>query len=69
MRQYLPAYIQRHEIIHCVGAAQVTLVSGSSGSGKTTQIPQVMLDMTFFAGKRIVCVSKSALLANATSHK
>ena len=37
-RQTLPIYQYREEILEAIGQSQVTLVSGETGSGKTTQV-------------------------------
>ena len=37
-RQTLPIYQYREEILEAIGRSQVTLVSGETGSGKTTQV-------------------------------
>ena len=37
-RQNLPIYQYREEILQAIEGNQVTLVSGETGSGKTTQV-------------------------------
>ncbi|KAL8767015.1 MAG: hypothetical protein Q9209_006369 [Squamulea sp. 1 TL-2023] len=43
-RQTLPAWKQREAIIHAVNQNQVTIISGETGSGKSTQAVQFILD-------------------------
>ncbi|KAJ9613469.1 putative ATP-dependent RNA helicase ucp12 [Cladophialophora chaetospira] len=44
VRQKLPAWSKREEIVKVVSSAQVTLVTGETGSGKSTQAIQFILD-------------------------
>ncbi|RAO70768.1 uncharacterized protein BHQ10_006780 [Talaromyces amestolkiae] len=43
-RQSLPAWAMQEAIIHCVNSYQVTIISGETGSGKSTQSVQFVLD-------------------------
>ncbi|KAL8946209.1 MAG: hypothetical protein Q9222_007366 [Ikaeria aurantiellina] len=43
-RQTLPAWKQRDAIVHAVKRNQVTIISGETGSGKSTQAVQFILD-------------------------
>lgn len=43
-RSRLPAFERRSEIVSTIGNRRVTVVSGATGSGKTTQVPQLVLD-------------------------
>ncbi len=43
-RKKLPAYTMKDEICEVVRSNQVTIISGATGCGKTTQIPQILLD-------------------------
>ena len=43
-RQYLPAWSVREEIVDTVNNHQVTIISGETGSGKSTQSVQFVLD-------------------------
>eukprot|EP00178_Gracilaria_changii_P017569 TRINITY_DN500_c0_g1_i2.p1 TRINITY_DN500_c0_g1~~TRINITY_DN500_c0_g1_i2.p1 ORF type:complete len:1343 (-),score=190.46 TRINITY_DN500_c0_g1_i2:4236-8264(-) len=43
-RQLLPAYNSRSEILSAVKKHQVVVISGATGSGKTTQVPQFILE-------------------------
>ena len=43
-RQRLPAWTKQHEIVTVVNSTQVTLITGETGSGKSTQAIQFILD-------------------------
>ncbi|QGA14617.1 hypothetical protein EYB26_002273 [Talaromyces marneffei] len=43
-RQSLPAWAMQEAIIQCVNSYQVTIISGETGSGKSTQSVQFILD-------------------------
>ena len=46
-RKKLPIWSQKKDIIQKVLQNQVTIVTGETGSGKTTQVPQFILDNSF----------------------
>src|SRR3970282_1013976 len=41
----LPVSERREEIARAIAANQVTIVCGETGSGKTTQLPKILLEM------------------------
>ncbi len=41
----LPILARRDEIVEAIGRHQVVVICGETGSGKTTQLPQIMLSM------------------------
>ncbi|CAK0807195.1 unnamed protein product, partial [Prorocentrum cordatum] len=43
-RQKLPAWAAREDFLRLVHSNQVTILVGSPGSGKSTQVPQILLD-------------------------
>ncbi|XP_068622480.1 3'-5' RNA helicase YTHDC2-like [Battus philenor] len=43
-REKLPVYEQRQDLINAITHNQVIIVSGATGCGKTTQLPQLVLD-------------------------
>jgi HrpA-like RNA helicase len=45
----------RAEILDAVGGAQVVLVVADTGSGKSTQVPQFLLDAELEAGRGTEC--------------
>lgn len=54
-RKRLPAYKQRQEIIDLVNSNQIIVLSGETGCGKTTQVPQFILDDYIEKGKGSLC--------------
>ena len=54
-RKKLPAYKQRRELIEIVRSNQVVVVSGETGCGKTTQVPQFILEDALESGKGSKC--------------
>ncbi|CAM9318465.1 unnamed protein product [Ascophyllum nodosum] len=50
-RSKLPAFEMRDHIVSTVKSSQVVVVSGETGCGKTTQVPQLVLDTMIEAGQ------------------
>ena len=50
-RQTLPCYKKREEILKCVKNHQVVVISGETGCGKTTQVPQYILEEAGLQGR------------------
>lgn len=50
-RQELPISFMREEILDAIEASPVTLISGSTGCGKTTQLPQMLLERAISRGE------------------
>ncbi|MFH4976105.1 hypothetical protein AB6A40_002814 [Gnathostoma spinigerum] len=44
IRRQLPAYELKNEILHAINTHKVTLITGGTGCGKTTQVPQFLLE-------------------------
>lgn len=44
VRRNLPAWEKRHEILELLQSNQVVVISGETGCGKSTQVPQFLLD-------------------------
>ena len=65
-RNKLPTYGMREEILGLIKANNVIVLSGETGCGKTTQIPQYLLeDSSTFGGRRakIVCTQPRRISA------
>ncbi|XP_001356858.2 ATP-dependent DNA/RNA helicase DHX36 [Drosophila pseudoobscura] len=66
-RQQLPAMKHAEEIIRAVQQNQVILIVGSTGCGKTTQVPQLLLDHSIVKGCasdcRIICTQPRRISA------
>lgn len=54
-RKQLPAYTMRQQIVELIEGNQVVVISGETGSGKTTQVPQFILDSYIESGKGSLC--------------
>lgn len=51
----LPAYQFKQQVLDVVRASQVSIVSGETGCGKTTQVPQFILDDEIMRGRGATC--------------
>lgn len=54
-REKLPSYTMKEEIIKVINANRVTVISGETGCGKTTQVTQFILDDYIMRGKGSKC--------------
>lgn len=54
-RRRLPAFGKRKEILAMIDQHQVLLISGETGCGKTTQVPQFILDDAIMSNKGSAC--------------
>ncbi|XP_057177006.1 3'-5' RNA helicase YTHDC2 [Triplophysa rosa] len=70
-RRALPVYDRQEEIVQTIKGNQVVLVLGETGSGKTTQIPQFLLDDSSRNGIpcRIFCTQPRRLATIAVAER
>ncbi|KAF9623472.1 hypothetical protein IFM89_003056 [Coptis chinensis] len=54
-RRGLPAYNEKDALLKAVSQNQVVVVSGETGCGKTTQLPQYILESEIEAGRGALC--------------
>ncbi|XP_062607434.1 LOW QUALITY PROTEIN: ATP-dependent DNA/RNA helicase DHX36-like [Saccostrea cucullata] len=54
-RQRLPAYKQQKEVVELINSNQIIVLSGETGCGKTTQVPQFILDHFIERGMGSMC--------------
>ena len=55
VRQKLPAYQMKDDIIRTICNNQVTIIAGATGCGKTTQVPALLLDYFIENGRGSLC--------------
>ena len=70
-RQNLPIFAFRDEILHKIKNNRILLISGSTGSGKTTQIPQMILENANLENQpcRILCTQPRRISAIASGDR
>ncbi|XP_017315800.1 3'-5' RNA helicase YTHDC2 isoform X2 [Ictalurus punctatus] len=70
-RRTLPVYERQEEIVATIEENQVVLIVGETGSGKTTQIPQFLMDDCSQKGNpcRIFCTQPRRLAAIAVAER
>ncbi|KAJ1522358.1 hypothetical protein ONE63_002650 [Megalurothrips usitatus] len=70
-RQSLPIWKMQHDIVDIISQKQTVLIAGETGSGKTTQVPQFILEHCERAGKpcRIVCTEPRRISAVSVSER
>lgn len=70
-RQTLPIYSFREQILQSIDANRIVLIHGSTGSGKTTQIPQYILENAFENNTpcRILCTQPRRISTIASSDR
>jgi len=60
-RMSLPVWSSRKQILELVEKNRIVIIQGETGSGKTTQIPQFLLDAGYYGG--IVCTQPRRVAA------
>ncbi|CAM6128719.1 unnamed protein product [Calypogeia fissa] len=55
VRSKLPAFQQKDSLLSTVNSHQVTIVAGQTGCGKSTQVPQYVLEDYIEKGKGAIC--------------
>lgn len=54
-REQLPVKKFEEEIMHVINANPVVIIRGATGCGKTTQVPQYILDQNIKGGRASEC--------------
>ncbi|XP_015520709.1 3'-5' RNA helicase YTHDC2 [Neodiprion pinetum] len=70
-RECLPVYNMREEIMQVLPSSQVIIIAGETGSGKTTQVPQFILDYCQQRNQtcRIICTQPRRLSAVSVAER
>ena len=69
-RQNLPIFAYKEEIIQAVREYQILIMIGETGSGKTTQLPQYLLESGIVAsGKKIGCTQPRRVAAMSVARR
>ncbi|NXG29790.1 DHX36 helicase, partial [Dromaius novaehollandiae] len=72
-REKLPSYGMRKELVNLINNNRVTVISGETGCGKTTQVTQFILDDYIERGKgstcRIVCTQPRRISAISVAER
>ncbi|KAL1420950.1 hypothetical protein MTO96_004318 [Rhipicephalus appendiculatus] len=70
-RQRLPIWQSRQKLLTTIAQNQVTIIIGETGCGKTTQVPQYLLEQHCSLGNpcRIVCTEPRRLAAVAVAER
>ncbi|KAH8040330.1 hypothetical protein HPB51_010110 [Rhipicephalus microplus] len=70
-RQRLPIWQSRQKLLTTIAQNQVTIITGETGCGKTTQVPQYLLEEYCSLGNpcRIVCTEPRRLAAVAVAER
>ena len=63
----LPIAAKREEIARAITAHQVVIVAGETGSGKTTQLPKICLDLKRGAAGMIGCTQPRRIAARTVA--
>ncbi|RUS82845.1 hypothetical protein EGW08_009367, partial [Elysia chlorotica] len=72
-RKKLPSYTMREKIVATIDGSQVLVISGETGCGKTTQVPQFILDSYIDRGIgsqcRIICTQPRRISAISVAER
>ena len=62
-RKKLPVWEQRQEFFDCIKKNQTIVLVGETGSGKTTQIPSMILEAGYARGKKMIACTQPRRVA------
>lgn len=72
-RKSLPAYKEKERLLAAIARNQVIVISGETGCGKTTQLPQFVLESEIESGRgafcNIICTQPRRISAMAVSER
>lgn len=62
-RQQLPIFKYRNQILYALETNRVVVIIGETGSGKSTQLPQYLLESGWTDSKHTICVTEPRRIA------
>jgi len=62
-RQQLPIFKNRNHILYALETNRVVIVVGETGSGKSTQLPQYLMESGWTNSKQMICISEPRRIA------
>eukprot|EP00808_Paulinella_micropora_P018763 g35533.t1 len=68
-REYLPIFTCKQELLRVIRDSQVVVVVGETGSGKTTQMTQYLLEEGFSEGLQIGCTQPRRVAAMSVARR
>ena len=68
-RKKLPVHKQKSEFLDVLAASQTLVLVGETGSGKTTQIPQFLVDDGYTSTKMVVCTQPRRVAAMSVAKR
>eukprot|EP00727_Mastigamoeba_balamuthi_P004392 m51a1_g13951 putative atp-dependent rna (870) ;mRNA; r:914209-919333 len=69
LEHHLPALGKRTELEDVLRTSQAVVVRGSTGSGKSTQLPAYIADMEGYEGRRVICTQPREVAARALADR
>lgn len=69
LNRQLPFYEKRHELKQVISQNQVVIVCGETGSGKTTQLPQICIDLGLADKGKIAHTQPRRLAARSVTNR
>ena len=65
-RQRLPVFQYRNHILYALEMYQTVIISGSTGSGKSTQVPQYLYESGWTNESKVICITQPRRIAVTT---
>lgn len=62
-RQQLPVFKSRNQFLYALETSRVLIIIGETGSGKSTQLPQYLMENGWTDSKRMICVTEPRRIA------
>eukprot|EP01063_Lacrimia_lanifica_P026477 TRINITY_DN3573_c3_g1_i1.p1 TRINITY_DN3573_c3_g1~~TRINITY_DN3573_c3_g1_i1.p1 ORF type:complete len:1288 (+),score=504.95 TRINITY_DN3573_c3_g1_i1:352-3864(+) len=69
LRRNLPAFQEGRAVVDALARHDVVVLCGATGCGKTTQLPQLLLEATRHLGSRILCTQPRRISATSVAER